>query len=55
MYERLHREPYYSHPRLKFIPNIIVNLVNFVVSFIVVAGLLFLLLRYLTDKFYHLK
>ncbi|MFT7165244.1 MAG: putative membrane protein, partial [Flavobacterium sp.] len=47
--------PYYSHPRLKFIPNIIVNLISFAISFAVVAGLVFLLLRYLTNKFYHLN
>lgn len=52
--ERLHREPYYTHPRLKFLPNIVVNLIGFILSFTVVAALLYVVLNYLIKKFYHL-
>ena len=55
IHERLHREPSYIHPKLKFIPNIILNLISFIVSLAVVATLIYLLIIYLADKFYNLK
>jgi hypothetical protein len=39
---------------LKFIPNIVVNLVSFFLSLALVGTLLFFLLNYLIKKFYHL-
>jgi uncharacterized membrane protein len=54
MRERLHREPYFAHPRLKFIPNIVVNLISFLLSFAVVASVVYFILNYLITKFYHL-
>lgn len=52
--ERLDREPYYTHPKMKFIPNIIINLFSFIIAVAIVSSLLFLLIRYLVNKFYHL-
>lgn len=54
IHQRLHREPFITHPRLKFIPNIVLNLISFAISLAVVGTLLYLLLNYLIMKFYHL-
>ena len=54
IHERLHREPYYTHPRLKFIPNIIINIFSFLLAVAVVTSLLYIVLDYLIKKFYHL-
>lgn len=51
--EQLHRDPNYVHPKLKFLPNIVINLVSFLLSLLVVATLLYFVLSYLIRKFYH--
>lgn len=53
-HERLHREPYFYHPKLSFIPNIVFNLISLLIALTAVAGLLYFLFRYLINKFYHL-
>jgi hypothetical protein len=40
IHERLHRESYFMHPRLKFIPNIVFNLIISVFFAVVVSLLL---------------
>ena len=54
IYKSLHREPMITHRRLKFIPNVVLNLISFFITFLVVGSFLYLLLRYLIMKFYHL-
>jgi hypothetical protein len=54
IHDRLHREPYYVHPKLKFIPNIILNLISILISLIVIGFLINLLIHFVTNKFYHL-
>jgi hypothetical protein len=54
MHERLQREPFYVHPRLKFIPNIVINIVAFVIAFALIAAILYILIRFLLKAFYHL-
>jgi hypothetical protein len=54
LHQRLHRKPYFTHPRLNFIPNIVINLISLLISFAAVAGLLYLVFHYLINKFYHL-
>jgi hypothetical protein len=54
MHERLHREPFYAHPKLKFIPNIVVNLITFIIAFALITAILYLLIRFLIKAFYHL-
>jgi len=55
IHERLHREPYYVHPKLKFIPNIVINLISFFIAFALIATLVYRLIHFLIDEFYHLK
>jgi hypothetical protein len=55
MHERLHREPYYVHPKLKFIPNIVINGISFIIAFALIVTILYLLIRFLINEFYHLK
>ncbi len=54
MRQRLHREPRYIHPRLKFLPNIVINLISLIISLIIVGGVIYIVMRYLVNKFYHL-
>jgi len=54
VHERLHREPFYVHPRLKFIPNIVINIVAFIIAFALIAAILYVLIRFLLKAFYHL-
>lgn len=54
MHERLHREPFYVHPKLKFIPNIILNSISFIIAFALITIILFVLIRFLIKAFYHL-
>jgi hypothetical protein len=54
MHEHLHREPYYVHPKLKFIPNIVINLISFCIAFALIAAILYILIRFLLKAFYHL-
>ena len=55
MHERLHREPYYVHPKLKFIPNIIINLITLCTALALIGTLVYLLIHFLTNAFYNLK
>jgi hypothetical protein len=54
MHEHLHREPFYVHPRLKFIPNIVINILAFIIAFALIAAILYILIRFLLKAFYHL-
>lgn len=54
-YERLHREPVLTHRRLRFIPNIVLNIVGLFITFLVVATLIYVIVHYLTMLFYHLN
>jgi len=47
VHEYLHREPYYVHPKLKFIPNIIVNGISLFIAIALISTILYLLCRYL--------
>jgi hypothetical protein len=55
MHEHLHREPYYVHPKLKFIPNIVINVISFIIALTLIVTILYLLIRFLINEFYHLK
>ena len=55
IHERLHREPILTHPRLKFIPNIVLNLISFFITFAVAGTIFYFLINYLIMKFYHLE
>ncbi|MDR6845987.1 hypothetical protein J2W95_002698 [Flavobacterium granuli] len=52
--ERLHREPYYAHPRLSFIPNIVLNIITFIIALALIGAILYLLINFLIKAFYHL-
>lgn len=54
VHERLHREPFYVHPRLKFIPNIVINILAFILAFSLIGAILYILIRFLLKAFYHL-
>jgi hypothetical protein len=54
VHERLHREPFYVHPRLKFIPNIVINIAAFIIAFALIAAILYVLIGFLLKAFYHL-
>ena len=54
IHSRLHREPLITHPRLKFIPNIVVNGISLLLTLAIVGVLLYFILDYLIMKFYHL-
>jgi hypothetical protein len=54
IHEQLHREPFYVHPGLSFIPNIVINLITFFVAFALIGAILYLLIGYLIKAFYHL-
>lgn len=51
---RLHREPFYVHPKLSFIPNIVINIITFIIALVLIAAILYLLIRFLIKAFYHL-
>jgi hypothetical protein len=52
---RLHREPVLTNRHLRFIPNVVINLISCVITFALVGIILFLLLRYLSMSFYNLN
>ena len=54
-HERLHREPVLTHRRLRFIPNIVLNIVGLFITFLVVATLIYVIVHYLIMLFYHLN
>lgn len=54
LHEYLHREPYYVHPKLKFIPNIIVNGISLFIAIALISSVLYVLCNYLIKAFYHL-
>nr|WP_315154593.1 hypothetical protein [uncultured Flavobacterium sp.] len=54
MREHLHREPFYVHPKLNFIPNIVINLITFFIALALIGTILYLLVRFLIKAFYHL-
>ncbi|PVX47170.1 hypothetical protein C8C85_3092 [Flavobacterium sp. 103] len=54
IHERLHSEPYYMHAKLSFIPNIVINIITFIIAFALVATILYLLINFLIKAFYHL-
>jgi hypothetical protein len=55
VHEYLQREPTYIHPRLKFIPNVIVNGISLFIALALISGILYLLFHFITNAFYHLK
>lgn len=54
MHEHFHREPFYVHPKLAFIPNIVINLITFFVALALIGVILYLLIGYLIKAFYNL-
>lgn len=54
MHEHLHREPFYVHPRLSFIPNIVLNIITFIIALALIVAILYLLINFLIKAFYHL-
>lgn len=54
VHEHLHREPYYVHPQLAFIPNIVINVITFIIALALIGTILYLLIRFLVKAFYHL-
>jgi hypothetical protein len=54
MHEHLHREPLYVHPRLSFIPNIVINIITLVIAIALIGTILYLLINFLIKAFYHL-
>lgn len=54
VHEYLHREPSYIHPRLKFIPNVIINAVSFVIAVTIISVIIYFIFRFLIKAFYHL-
>lgn len=54
IHEYFNREPYYNHPKLKFIPNIIINGVSFLIAIALIGAVLYFIFRFLIKAFYHL-
>ncbi len=54
MREHLHREPFYVHPKLDFIPNIVINLITFIIALALIGTILYLLISFLIKEFYNL-
>ena len=55
VHERLHREPCYVHPKLSFIPNIVINIITFIIALSLIGAILYLIVSYLIKAFYHLN
>jgi len=53
--QRLHSEPHCLYPKMKTVPNIVLNLLSLIISLSVVIALLYLLVKVLANLFYHLK
>ncbi len=53
-HEYLHREPTYLHPRLRIIPNIIINVITFLITMGLAILILTLLTRFFAKQFYNL-
>ena len=54
MHGHLHREPFYVHPKLDFIPNIVINLITLLIALALIGTILYLLISYLIKAFYNL-
>lgn len=52
VHERLHREPFYIHPRLRVVPNIVINVITFLVALALISAFLYIIVDYLIKAFY---
>jgi hypothetical protein len=53
VHERLHREPCYVHPKLSFIPNVVINVFTLIVALTLMGTILYLLIHFLIKAFYN--